>query len=123
MTPRQLLAYCMTKTGSYVEFPFGDEPACVKVKGRIFAQVYPRGEDSMATLKCGAAFGHALRQAYPGAIDRGYHCPPVQQPYWNTVRFCEDISDPLWLEMIDHAYEAVVAKLPKSVRGELDAEG
>lgn len=50
---------------------------------------------------------------------RGYHCPPAQQPYWNTIdlgRFpAEELS--FW---IDHAYETVVAKLPKKIREELD---
>ncbi len=25
------------------------------------------------------------RRMYPGVVVRGYHCPPVQQPYWNTI--------------------------------------
>jgi tRNA modification GTPase len=30
--------------------------------------------------------------AYPGKVVRGYHCPPVQQPYWNTI-FLDDFPD------------------------------
>ena len=44
--------------------------------------------------------------AYPEKVVRGYHCPPVQQPYWNTV-FLSDFPDEELLNMIDHAYETV----------------
>ena len=30
--------------------------------------------------------------AYPKKVVRGYHCPPVQQPYWNTI-FLNDFPD------------------------------
>ena len=107
-------AYCLAKTGSYEDRPFGEWPVCYKVRGKIFAQVYP----DKITLKCTAFSGEAFRQAWPGVVVRGYHCPPVQQPYWNTIdlsRFPEDELPP----MIDHAYETVVAKLPKKIQKEL----
>ena len=50
------------------------------------------------------------RQVYPGVVVRGYHCPPVQQPYWNTI-YPEDFPDEDLLNMIDHAYDTVLHKL------------
>ena len=73
----------------------------------------------MVTFKCTPAYGEALRSLYPEAVARGYHCPPVQQPHWNTVLFREEITDALWTEMADHAYQTVIAKLPRKVREEI----
>lgn len=42
----------------------------------------------------------------------GYHCPAVQQPYWNTV-FLSDFPDEELLNMIDLAYTTVFAKFSK----------
>ena len=43
---------------------------------------------------------------------RGYHCPPVQQPYWNTI-FLSDFPDDELLNMIDLAYDTVFSKFSK----------
>ncbi len=72
----------------------------------------------MVTLKCTAFSGQAFRQAYPGAVVRGYHCPPVQQPYWNTIHLEQFPREDLPM-MIDHAYETVVSGLPKTVQREI----
>lgn len=102
---------CLKKPGAEETYPFGDWPICCKVRGKIFAQIYP----DKLTLKCTAFSGEALRQAYPGIVVRGYHCPLVQQPYWNTVYLDRFPKDALPL-LIDHAYEAVLEKLPKKER-------
>jgi hypothetical protein len=59
------------------------------------------------------------RQAYPGSVVRGWHCPPVQQPFFNTVSLDGSVPDDEIYAMIDHAYATVVAKLPKYVQKEL----
>ena len=43
---------------------------------------------------------------------RGYHCPAVQQPYFNTFPL-DSVPDELIFEMTDHSYTTVVGKLPK----------
>ena len=108
--------YCLSKPGSYEDRPFGEWPVCYKVCGKIFAQVYP----DKVTLKCTAFSGEAFRQAYPGVVVRGYHCPPVQQPYWNTIDLARFPVEELPC-MIDHAYETVVAKLTKKQKSEIEA--
>ena len=64
--------------------------------------------------------GEFYRSVFPDAVTRGYHCPPVQQPYFNTVDLLSDLPDKELLEMIDHAYAAAVKKLPKKHRQELN---
>ena len=118
MIDSEILTYCLDKPGAYEDRPFGDRPVCCKVKGKIFAQLY---EDKI-TLKCTAFSGEALRSAYPGVVVRGYHCPPVQQPYWNTIDLSRFPQEGLPM-MIDHAYETVVTGLPKKMQRELWGEG
>ena len=114
MTAAEIERYCLAKPGAYRDLPFGEVPVCFKVGGRIFAQLYP----DKITLKCTAFSGEAFRAAYPGIVVRGYHCPPVQQPYWNTIDLERFPHGELPM-MMDHAYEAVVSKLPKKVRNEI----
>lgn len=122
MTADEIAAYCLQKQDAYIDFPFGEVPACIKVHSRIFAQIYPEPGDFKITLKCSRSFGEVYRQAYPGVVVRGYHCPPVQQPYWNTVYLNGGIQ---WEEvkfMIDHAYNTVTEKLPRKIREEMNGK-
>lgn len=108
------MAYCLTKPNAYEDLPFGEIPICYKVKGKIFAQLYP----DKLTLKCTAFSGQVFRQAYPEVVVRGYHCPPVQQPYWNTIDLHRFPDEELPM-MIDHAYETVVAGFSKKIQQEI----
>jgi len=110
-------ALCLKKPGAVATCPFGPWPICYKVRGKIFAQVYP----DKVTLKCTAFSGEAFRQAYPGIVVRGYHCPPVQQPYWNTV-YLDRFPEENLSVMIDHAYESVLGRLTRKERESITAE-
>jgi len=66
--------------------------------------------------------GDFYRTAYPDSVTRGYHCPPVQQPYFNTVRLDGNVSDEEILRMIDGSYRYVVRKLAKKVLMEMESE-
>lgn len=114
MNTEALKSYCLSKSKAYEDHPFGDWPICYKVNGKIFAQIYP----DKITLKCTAFSGQAFREAYPGVVVRGYHCPPVQQPYWNTIYLDRFPSEELPY-MIDHAYDTVVASFSRKVQREI----
>ncbi len=114
MNMEWISGYCLAKPHAYEDRPFGEYPICYKVAGKIFAQLYP----DKITLKCTAFQGEMFRQAYPDIVVRGYHCPPVQQPYWNTINLSQFPTEEL-PHMIDLAYEAVVAKFSKKLRQEL----
>ena len=114
MNHKEIGYYCLSKPRTEEAHPFGDWPVCYRVGGKIFAQVYP----DKVTLKCTAFSGEAFRKAWPGIVVRGYHCPPVQQPYWNTIDLSRFPEEQLPM-MIDHAYETVVEGLPKKKQREL----
>lgn len=103
--------YCLSKPQAYEDHPFGDWPICYKVNGKIFAQLYK----NIITLKCTAFQGQMFRQAYPDIVVRGYHCPPVQQPYWNTIDLARFPDEEL-PHMIDLAYDAVVAGFSRKIQ-------
>lgn len=120
MQVEELISYCGGKHKAYIDYPFGDIPICFKLGGKIFAQIYPKDDDYKVTLKCDAMTGDFFRQMYPGIVVRGYHCPPVQQPYWNTV-YVNRLPDDELLNMIDHAYEAVFNSFSKKKQRELSS--
>lgn len=104
--------YCMGKACVYESRPFGKYPICYRIAGKIFCQLSPEPDWYKATLKTNPDAADFYRHAYPGVIVRGYHCPPVQQPYWNTVTLSE-VSEELVFQMIDEAYDEVVRHLAK----------
>ncbi len=112
--------YCLSKTGAYIDHPFGPDSTILKVEGRIFAQFFILKGQKTVTLKCDAASGQFYRQMYPNIVVRGYHCPPVQQPYFNTFPLNGALSDEIIFEMIDLSYNTVVGKLPKYVQRKLN---
>lgn len=124
MTTQQLLTACLRKGGSFVDHPFGPEATIVKVgdpqtkQGRIFAQLFVLDGRASVTFHCDAMTGAMYRSLFPGVVARGYHCPPVQQPYFNTLPV-DGVPDPVLLDMLDHSYATVVAKLPKTQRQNL----
>ena len=111
--------YCHRHPGAYEARPFGEYPICYKVMGKIFAQFNPQKSFYKMTLKCVPDKAYLYRQIYPGIIVRGYHCPPVQQPHWNTIDLDSFSDQDLLFQMIDEAYETVINKLSKKNKEKL----
>ncbi len=111
--------YCLNQPGAYETRPFGKYPICYRVMGKIFAQLNPEKKFYKITLKCEPEKAYVYRQLYPGVVVRGYHCPPIQQPYWNTVDLDAFSDMEMLFQMIDEAYDAVVAKFSKKARIQL----
>ena len=125
MTLDGIIDYCMQKPGAYLDYPFTPYFPVVKVKspsqkkGRIFAQPFLLHGEPKVTLNCTPVSAEYYRAKYPAAVARGWHCPPVMQPHFNTVDLSGAVSDEELCRMMDHAYEVVVAKYPKYIRREL----
>ena len=122
MTHKEILNYCLTKKGAYQDSPFGDGSICVKVKKRIFAQLFYLKGEPMFTFNGDMMTGDYYRRAFPDDIKRGYHCPPVQQPYFNTVKLNGSVPDEEFFHMVDSSYIYVVGKLTKKLQKELEEE-
>ncbi len=124
MTHLEIETYCLMKSGAYPDWPFGPDCTVIKIKapsqekGRIFAQLFVLRGEPVVTLNCNMMTGELYRSVYPESVTRGYHCPPVQQPYFNTVKLDGSVSDEVLVEMIDHSYSFVLGKLAKKRRME-----
>lgn len=116
--PEELIQYCCKKKKAYIDYPFGKEPICMKVNKKIFAEIYPQENNYKITLKCEPILAVFFRSQYPNVVVRGYHCPPVQQPYRNTV-WVNKIDDGVLYNMIDHSYDQVIKSFSKRVQNKI----
>lgn len=121
MSKDEIIEYCLNKNKAYIDYPFGDIPICFKVNKKIFAELYPLDNDYKITLKCDAFLAELYRKQYPNDIVRGYHCPPMQAIYRNTVYINKTVDDKLIFEMIDHSYDEVIKSFSKKVQKEMSA--
>jgi predicted DNA-binding protein (MmcQ/YjbR family) len=127
MNLQEIIDYCIKKPGAYLDYPFDPVFPVIKVKapsqkkGRIFAQPFLLRGEPKVTLNCTPMSADFYRSIYPGSVVRGWHCPPIQQPHFNTINLDGTVPDEEIIEMIEHSYEVVVAKMPKYIQRELSA--
>jgi predicted DNA-binding protein (MmcQ/YjbR family) len=111
----RVLAACTAKPGAAEDYPLGDEVAVFKVADRMFALV-PLGEaPGSVSLKCDPELAISLRGRYAG-VTPGYH---LSKRHWNTVALDGTVPDEEVLELIDHSYDLVVARLTQAQRDQL----
>lgn len=108
--------YCLAKPGVEETFPFGPDTIVMKVMGKVFALSSLNTAWLSVNLKCDPERALELRDEYE-AILPGYH---MNKQHWNTISFeNSQISDALFLELVNHSYELVVASLTKKLKEEL----
>ncbi|WP_021595226.1 MmcQ/YjbR family DNA-binding protein [Actinomadura welshii] len=108
----RVIAECLAKPGAAEDYPFGDEVAVFKVAGRMFALVPLGAEPGSVSLKCDPDLAADLRRRH-SAVAPGYH---LNKRHWNTVTLDGSVPGEEVLEMIDHSYDLVVARLTKAQR-------
>lgn len=112
---RELLDYCLNKTGAVEEYPFGPDVTVIKVAAKMFALYSHRNGNSNLSLKCDPELAEILRQQYR-EITPGYH---LNKQHWNTIVVNGSIPAQEVYEMIDHSYHLVVKSLPRDVKASL----
>ena len=112
---RELIAYCLTMTGAYEDFPFGNDVSVMKVKDKMFALVPHDADPPSISLKCDPIEAQMLREMYE-AITGGYH---LNKKHWNTITLTGEVPNDRLREMIEDSYALVVQKLPKKQQLEL----
>ncbi len=119
MTLTELMEIALTLPAACAENPFGPESVCVRLgeHGRIFASFMPM--PGWVSFKCEPNQGMDWRQQYPGTVRRGWHCPPVQQPYNNTVTMDGTVPDDVLLQMLCHSYDCALDSLSRTARQQL----
>lgn len=97
------------------------------VGGRQFAQEFtaaptakaPYAGRRLLSLKCDPAWGAALREEHPDAILPAYYSDGRT---WISIDLDSDVPEDLVLELCDHSYDLIVAKLPKRVQRALGGD-
>jgi predicted DNA-binding protein (MmcQ/YjbR family) len=110
----ELQTYCLTKPGSWPDFPWEHDHPVIKVgageRGKIFAFL---GADSVGVK------GGTTREVADEWLDRFPEAASVMRYIgrsgWNSLAL-EGIPDDELLEAVDESYRLVVAKLPKKHR-------
>jgi predicted DNA-binding protein (MmcQ/YjbR family) len=116
MNVEELREYCLYLKGATECFPFDDVTLVLKVQGKMFALIPLDKNDISITLKCDPELAITLREEYESVIIPAYH---FNKKHWNTVYINDRLTRKLVCEWINHSYNLVVAKLPKSLRAEL----
>lgn len=111
---KQLREYCLSKKGAVEEYPFGPDPAVMKVGGKMFALLPVPGDSSTVSisLKCDPVIAENLREQH-ACITAGYH---LNKKHWNTVIVNGSLPLDDLRAMIDHSYELVLKGLSKAAR-------
>jgi predicted DNA-binding protein (MmcQ/YjbR family) len=110
---KRIVDYCLSKEGAYIDFPFGENPICIKYNGHIFAEIYPETNDYKITLRCEPEIGEIYRKKYPGIVIPGYHVPLKQRKYKNTIRLDNEIIGKELNKLIDESYRTLIKKKNK----------
>ena len=108
-----LLAYCLTKPGAWVDEPWeGDQ--VVKVGDKIFAFLGPYLGSTIG-LKCGRSADEARewRDQYPDDIIVSAY---IGRYGWNTFAIGSAVPDEELRDAIDASYSDIVGRLPRSKR-------
>jgi predicted DNA-binding protein (MmcQ/YjbR family) len=114
MNIEELRTYCISKPGVTEELPFDNETLVFKVMGKIFVLTSLNGWEAATpsmNVKCDPQEAVRLREKYPDQVFPGYH---MNKKHWNTVYINQGLADQKIFDFIDHSYEMVVSKLPKS---------
>lgn len=121
MNGEEIIKYCLEKRGAYLDFPFGEGYATVKIKtspkrnGYVFAEIFELNGEEKFTFSTSAADAEFLRESLDGAVVRGWHCPPVQAKYKSTATV-SGIGD----DLLKLSYERAYSKLTEEERENLN---
>ena len=107
--------FCLARKGVTEDFPFDEETIVFKVVGKMFALADVSLFKSV-NLKCDPEWSIELRERFPEIVP-GFH---MNKKHWNTVSMNGSLSETFIEELILHSYNLVVAKLPKSLKSELE---
>ena len=115
MNIEEVRDYCLDKKGTTEEFPFDEQTLVFKVLGKMFVLSGLEHQPPKINLKCDPERAIELREEYGGIIYGGYH---MSKKHWNTVEI-SSLPAQFIVELIDHSYDLVVAKMPVKLRNTL----
>jgi predicted DNA-binding protein (MmcQ/YjbR family) len=116
MNVEEFRTYCLQKNGVTESFPFDNNTLVFKVLDKMFALTSLDSVDFKINLKCNPNRSIELRERYYQIIS-AYH---MNKKHWNTILVNSEFPKDLLIELIDHSYDLVVAKMTKKNKGLLE---
>lgn len=116
MNIEEFRSYCLAKKGVTESFPFDEHTLVFKVMGKMFALSGLERIPAEVNLKCDPERSAQLREEYDGSIRGAFH---MSKLLWNSVVIEGNVPTKLILELVDHSYDLVVAKLTRKLKEEL----
>jgi predicted DNA-binding protein (MmcQ/YjbR family) len=110
VTIDEIKAYCLHLSGATYDFPFDDETCVFRVGGKMFGLMGIHADPPRINLKCDPILARDLRSAFESIVP-GYH---MNKEHWNTVLIGGDVPDDKVRWLIDHSYDLIRSKLPRS---------
>jgi predicted DNA-binding protein (MmcQ/YjbR family) len=107
--------YLISLPAALLDYPFGADIPVYKVEGKVFAIYFKDAKSESINLKCDPLLAEQLRSIFT-EITPGYH---MNKKHWNTLDLTGDLPRNEVLKQIDHSYELIVKKLPKTVKQRL----
>lgn len=101
--------YCLSLPLVVEKTPFGDDTLCYCLDDKMFLYLNLDTHTDFAVMKCDPDRAVLLRERYNG-ITPGYH---INKRHWNSVYYHADVDAELFLELVRHAYNTIIAKMPK----------
>lgn len=84
-------------------YPFGEEVAVYKVKGKMFALITEGKDPVRISLKCDPALSKVLRDKYD-EVQEGYH---LNKKHWNTIILSGQLPWEDVQGLVRHSYDLV----------------
>jgi predicted DNA-binding protein (MmcQ/YjbR family) len=111
-------AYCQAKKGSEKDFKAEWNATRYMIRGKMFAM---QGGDKygkpIITVKLEPLFGELLRKQYKDIVP-GYY---MNKDHWNSLYLDGDVPDEVLRDMLDKAYEILLASFSKKAQDEIAA--
>jgi len=99
----------LDKTGSNLDFPFGDDVFVFKVMSKMFGLFSLKDGVLNVNLKCDPQDAIAYRDVYD-CVTPGYH---MNKKHWNTIILDGSMPPEVFKDMVTESYDLVVSKLTK----------
>lgn len=104
MTHKEIEQYILSMPNAELDYPFGEEVAVYKVKGKMFALIPEGKEPVRISLKCDPELSKVLRERYESVME-GYH---LNKKHWNTIVLSGQLEWEDIQALIRHSYDLVV---------------
>ncbi len=105
MTDRkEAVAYCLTFTDVYEDYPFSDKNWCVirhHSNHKVFAWIFDRDEHTWINVKCDSEWRDLWRKAYRSVIP-AYH---LNKEHWNSIILDGTVPEKEIRRMIRESYD------------------